>query len=128
MILWDIFLTPQEHGESKTEKYLTMNYSQINNHLVSVEIVRRSLPIKTAISETANAFGLSKEDVSKMALINTGFDSFDNLETVYHGRLLKGDLVLNRNPANCEGQAFRVVPMDGNLMVEQCYLVLRRKG
>ena len=104
-----------------------MNYAQINNHLVTLEIIRRSLPIKTAVSETANAFGLTKEDVAKMALMNTGFETLDNLETIYHGKLLKGDLVLNANPANCEGLAFRVVPIDGNILVEQCYLVLRRK-
>jgi hypothetical protein len=108
-----------------------MNNQKINNQFAKIEIVNRCLGVRAALHQTAQVFGVTPAEIEKSVLIGTGFESFDNLETVYVGALKKGDLVLNENPeqnAQNPNGAFNVVSMDGNLLVEQCYLVLREKA
>jgi hypothetical protein len=103
-----------------------MNITVINQHFVKKEILSHGLNLKTAISETARAVGLTEPEIERAVLINTGFDSIKDLEEIHSGRLLSGDFVLNSNP---QTGAFNVVlVVDGEVFAEQCYLVLRCKS
>ena len=100
-------------------------------HFVTVEIMRRGLDIKTAISETANAFGAPVIDISWLVLAGTGFAPADlpELEQVYTGELLPGDLSLNASAGTDRSTtpgAFDVIKKSGDVRIEQCHLILRR--
>jgi hypothetical protein len=104
--------------------------AEILRHFVQTEIKSRGLDAQTAVGETARAFGILPADIQQIILNGTGYESleFSNFTEIHHGRLLKNDLVLNAaagtENADTPG-AFNRVKMDGNLLVQQCHLVLR---